>query len=320
MKGKNTENVFCNFCGEDNAEVLYKRVTSWEHVGVFTVVKCRNCSLIYVNPRPIQSKIGLYYPARSYWGDDVTKENDNNYLLLRQKSYGYLYEQILLHKKKGAVLDIGAGTGLFLSYFKELGFKTEGVEFSPDASKYALKMFGVKLRVGDFLQKKFAKNSYDVVTLNNSLEHLYDPLKTLVELNKVTKKGGILVVTVPNIDSVGFKLFKSNWYALQPPRHLYHFTESTLTEMLTQAGFRNIKIKRGYFTHNYNTLFESIRLSRSEKFKKSKRGGVKEVSFSSSFSLKKEVFKAVARIIAYVLSLTGTITHNSEVITVIAHK
>lgn len=321
MKGKNIENVSCNFCGNDKADVFYKHVTSWEHAGVFTVVKCRMCQLVYVNPRPVQAVIGKYYPPESYWGDDVTESQDKHDLNnLRKESYGYLYRIILEHKKKGRVLDIGAGTGMFLSYFKDLGFQVEGVEYSNDACVYAKKMFGVKLKNGDFLTKKFKKNTFSMVTLNNSLEHLYDPLNTLVGAYKTMKKGGVIVVTVPNIESLGSILFKEDWYALQPPRHLFHFSEKTLSLMMTQAGFKKIEIKRGYILHNYHTLFESIRLTRSEKFKKTPKGGVVAGVVTPSNSLKKEVFKVGAKALAFALAILGSVIHKSEVITVIAYK
>lgn len=321
MKRNSQEHIKCNNCGNNNTVVFLDNVTSWEHPGIFRLEKCITCTLVYVNPRPTQSEIGKFYPSATYWGDDVRSSGlQDNLLEVRKKSYGYLYRNILGLKKKGSILDIGAGTGMFLSYFSELGFQTDGVEFSKDACIYARKTFGIKLKQGDFLDKKFKRNTYDIITLNNSLEHLYDPLKTLIELHKAMKKGGMIVVTVPNIESLAFRLFKSNWYALQPPRHLYHFSEVTLSNIMKKAGFRNIEIKRGYFLHNYHTLFESIRLTRSEKFKKLPKGGVVSESHVPSVSLKKEVFKLGAIALAFVLAIFGSVVRRSEVITVIAVK
>lgn len=314
------ESPHCNLCSGENFQVFIKDATSWEHTGVFTIVRCKNCDLTCVNPRPIQSEIGRYYPPESYWGDDVTKIDTGTDLDLRKRSYGYLYKNILSLKKKGSILDIGAGTGMFLSFFKEKGFVTDGVEYSFEACEYARKMFQVKLRTGDFLQKKFPKNTFDIVTMNNSLEHLHEPLNTLVGVHKTMKKGGVIVITVPNIDSLGSKAFKGEWYALQPPRHLYHFSEKTLTSMLKKSGFKVKDTKYGYFKHNYNTIFESIRLMKSPRFKKAEKGGVKESGKHIAFSLKKEVFKRVAMAVAFTLAIVGQVTQRSEVITVIAYK
>ncbi|HYD35790.1 MAG TPA: class I SAM-dependent methyltransferase [Vitreimonas sp.] len=319
------ESIACNYCHSKSARPFLKNVTSWEHEGSFTVVKCQRCQLVYLNPRPTRTQIGQYYPTQSYWGRDMkTKDMLSQLQREREDAYDFLYRVVLSKKSGGRIVDIGAGTGIFLSKFKELGWQAEGIELSKDAVKFGQRMFKIKMHQGDFLDFMFPARSVDVVTLNNALEHLYDPAKTLRAVYKVLKKGGLVVVTVPNIESLGFTLFGKDWYALQPPRHLYHFSPITLSKMLEQQGFRVGGISHKYWVHNYAALFESFRMKLSPKFEKKPSGGrvekASQVSLSHSPSMTKEIAKLLFKGMAGGLAMVGAAIGKGETICIWAQK
>lgn len=266
-------------------------------------------------------EIGNYYSPESYWGENITIKNKASELVKeREYTFGSIYKKLLTTTKKGAILDIGAGTGIFLSKFKEKGWRADGVEFSSDAVKFAKKSFDITLKRGDFLDYSFPKNTYDVVSLNMALEHLYQPLETLQQIHKILKKNGVIVITVPNIDSVGFQLFKENWQALNLPRHLYQFSPSTLQNLIRSAGFRKKEINYWYWAHNYYTVFESFRFNLSPRFRKKKDGGLITSSYKKNLSLKKELGKLVIRSLTLGIVLLGSLTRKSESITLYAVK
>lgn len=316
----------CANCSSNKFTIVLEDIPSWEHDDVFRVVKCTACGLIFVHPRPPMNKIGSYYPVESYWGRDIRdKETIANLIIQRERSFGVIYRTVLEHKQKGRILDIGAGTGIFLSKFKELGWHVDGVEFSKEAGDFSRSVFGVDLKVGDFLDHTYKANTFEVVTLNMSLEHLYEPTKTLHEVHKIMKKGGLLVITVPNIDSVGFAIFRGNWRALDPPRHLYHFTENTLKAVVTNAGFTVTGVNHWYWMHNYYTIFESFRskLSPRQKFSV-KEGGASRGNVPSDnrpkFSLKKEIAKTAIKLLSGIMAVGGSISKKSESIILVAVK
>jgi 2-polyprenyl-3-methyl-5-hydroxy-6-metoxy-1,4-benzoquinol methylase len=80
--------------------------------------------------------------------------------------------------------------------------------------------------------------SYDVVTLWHSLEHVHEPLELLQEVYQLLRPGGLVVVSVPTIAGWPHRAFGEAWFGLDLPRHLTHFTPSTLMQMLQLAGLR----------------------------------------------------------------------------------
>lgn len=318
---KNWESPACNNCGSKRNKVVWDGLITWEHKGIFRVVKCSACGLIYLNPRPTRAKIGNYYPKESYWGRDVAVNPTNaDFKKEREYAFGPIYDFVMKHKNKGSILDIGAGTGTFLSNFKELGWKVDGVELSNDAVKFSKKIFKIKLKIGDFFDHSFQTNYYDVATLNNALEHLYNPLETLKRAHKLLKKNGMIIITVPNVDSLGLKIFGKRWHAIQPPRHLYHFSEKTLNEMLNKSGFKTIRTNRWYYAHNYYTIFESFRFNTSPRFKKEYSGGLVNSSYEKKFSPTKETGKIIIKVLSVIIVLLGSSLRRSEIITVYAVK
>ncbi|MEK6757842.1 MAG: class I SAM-dependent methyltransferase, partial [Nanoarchaeota archaeon] len=104
---------------------------------------------------------------------------------------------------------------------------------------------------GDMSSHSFSKNSFDVVRYSHVLEHVLSPKKELQRVRGFLKKGGKVLIIVPNIDSIFFKIFKGYWYPLEAPRHFYQFSPKTLTRLLLESGFHNIKIKYSQPPHTF---------------------------------------------------------------------
>lgn len=313
----------CNLCGQKEYEVLLTGATSWMSKGRFRLVKCRHCRLVYVSPRPKQKDIHKYYEPESYWGFDLTKSELRAANKKRDEAYKGLYEEIFKQVKRGSVLDVGAGTGLFLTKFKDKGWTVRGVELSEEACRYASKAHQIVLDKGDLLDQIYPKKSFDVVTINGCLEHLYKPKETLELIFSLLREKGLLVITVPNFGSIGRRFFGKEWYALQPPTHLYHFTPETLTEMLKKIGFKEINISHSYWQQNYHIVFESIRMLFSPKFKKLPGGRLKDrkaFERKSKTTVGWELGKVLAKITANLVAITGTLLKKGEVLTVYAEK
>lgn len=258
----------------------------------------------------------LYY-GKDYWFNTVESlKNAKDINKTGLKTYGNLYKEIIKQKKNGTILDVGCGSGLFLSYFKKKGWNVFGTEISKEISKFSSEMFGIKPLIGDLLNLKLSENYFDVITINNVLEHLSQPNETLLKIKSLLKDDGILEITVPNIESLGAKIFGNDWYHLDPGRHLFHFFPAKLEEMLKKTGFKIFKTSHSYFIHNYAGIFESLRTKYSPKYSSKSARAANGEKETYQFELK----KLLAKTFAFLISAIEPILQRGEVITVYAKK
>jgi 2-polyprenyl-3-methyl-5-hydroxy-6-metoxy-1,4-benzoquinol methylase len=319
MKNKyNWKPAACDLCGSNKTSIYIENLTTWEHKGEFNLVKCEICELIFLSPRPGKSIIGKYYPS-DYWNS----RKEVNWKNIRDKIFRPVYK-ILLENKVGKILDVGAGDGTFLSKFKENGWFVNGVEVSRDAVKIAKDKYKIQLINGDF-EKIHINDTYDVITFMNSLEHLYSPKNALRKANTALVKDGLLLVSVPNIGSLGSLIFRKNWYPLSPPRHLYHFSINTITDMLSKCGFKVMIIEPKYYIHHFDNIFNSFRYMLSPKYIRrkydiTKNTNKKERYVKSLPIIMKVTFKTPFIILSHTLSVLESITGKGEVVIIVAKK
>ncbi|MBI2953461.1 MAG: class I SAM-dependent methyltransferase [Chloroflexi bacterium] len=238
------ETVVCAVCGSATAMPLHENGDLMHGLpGRFTLVKCRGCGLVYLNPRPTRQGIACYYPddyvayERREGGGRLRKLD--TFLSLRKRCGA-----VLRHKTSGALVDVGCGTGHFLRGMREyLGWKVSGVEPNAPAAAYCSDCLGLDAFAGDLAAAAYNAESVDVITFWDVLEHLHDPLETLRECRRILVDDGLLLITVPNLGSPESRLFGRSWAGLDSPRHLYVFSRKTITRLLRQAGFDVVEVR-----------------------------------------------------------------------------
>ncbi len=234
------ESTRCNLCGSDEAE-LYRQGPDRQLAvaGPFRLVRCRQCGLIYLNPRPGPGEIGGYYPesyepfTRSdrYQGGRLARWNYRRYLAKRCR-------RLARARAPGRLLDVGCATGEFLALAREQGWQAQGVELSPAAARAARDRHGLEVFTGDLAGAAFADASFDAVTMWDVLEHVADPRAELAEVRRILKYDGVFIVELPNLRSFDAALFGPYWIGLDMPRHFHVFPASTLAVLLQESGFR----------------------------------------------------------------------------------
>lgn len=236
------ETVNCNLCQSDESEKLYSVpdiLLNRPNVEA-TLVRCNKCTLVYQNPRPTPSEMGVHYPDEyeSYNYDQDTKQA--SWMLKKAFNVGLIKRARTVTKVKptGRLLDIGCSTGLFLSWMRENSkLDPHGVEISEHAAKIARDVYKLNVKTGTLEQVAFPDAYFDVVTMWDVFEHLHDPSQTLREIRRILKPDGVIVLRIPNIDSWDAKIFRPTWAGLDAPRHTYVFGRKTIAEMLTKEGF-----------------------------------------------------------------------------------
>jgi len=215
--------------------------------------------LIFLHPRPAPSELRKYYP-----GDYACPGKGNDRLARWEDRLRFhLYARDTRHLRKllpkGArVLDVGCGCGLLLTYLRAQGYRAYGIEMRSEMVYVARTSLGLEVEEGDFLSFPFPDGFFDALTFFHVLEHLTQPDKALLKAKRILKGGGLLLLQLPNIDCLQFKLFQDRWYGLEVPRHLYHFSPTTIRSLLDKTGFKVLRIDHHSLRNNPLILVSSL--------------------------------------------------------------
>ena len=260
--------VRCNFCNSDNAKFLYKgkdRMIRKKSDKEFPIYQCLICGLAYLNPQPEWRELEYFYGGDYYTNVSADVKRNIFYRTLRKIKravFGAPNPKFWnFGKSEGKFLDVGCGSGAYESYIMKNypGWEFYGVE--PSAASYHLanKIKGFRVFNGDLKSANYGNNFFDVILMSHSLEHMSDPMRILEECFRILKPGGRLIAAVPNFDCPARKLFGRYWVHLDAPRHLFHFSENMLKEMLKKSGFRiksvNFEVLSGSITKSAAYIF-----------------------------------------------------------------
>ena len=233
----------CDLCGRSDAETIYAGQSWRRPLPDVGLVRCRNCGLMYLSPRPTAAEIDTYYPV-DYAAFRPAIE-DEPFALMRMMRRRKLeqrrrFVERYSQRRTGRILDVGCATGLFLHEMALAGWQTQGVELTRPAADYARTRFGLEVFTGMLGDLPAEEHSFDAVTFWDVLEHVFSPTAELERAARLLKPGGLVAINVPNWHSLDRQLFGPFWAGLDPPRHLYDFTRPTLTALLTRAGFQTV--------------------------------------------------------------------------------
>ncbi|MBL7132256.1 MAG: class I SAM-dependent methyltransferase [Candidatus Omnitrophica bacterium] len=236
--------VNCPLC---NGNKYKKIATEW---GMLGIVRCRECGLIYVNPR-------LKEPEKIYWGpkEGYLKEAE---LIFegKQKSHrdvSYLCDLKKIEKIKptGNFLDVGTNMGMFLRNARNRGWRLFGIEPSPALSEIAREKFALNIYTGFLHENEFPDNFFDVVTMTDVFEHITKPQEMLKDIHRIIKQDALLFIKVPyaNFNLLKYSLYKKILHRFcfsqdifrdifDSREHVIHYTKETIVKMLDKGGFK----------------------------------------------------------------------------------
>ncbi len=232
--------VSCNICNSKAEEIISK-------TDIGNIVRCKKCGLLYRNPRLSDRDEIDKYKHQIY---------DESYGFVEDKSKKEIFVSILnkLENHKGKILDIGCAEGYFLALARERGWEPYGIEISDFLLRKARESLGGKQIMGVPLKMaNFPPNSFDVISMWDVLDHLRDPLGELIEIERILKKKGILIIRVRNMafHILMNKLFKKNLLGIiKKPTifHLYGFNNKNIKVLLEKTNLSKLKIENSKLT------------------------------------------------------------------------
>jgi 2-polyprenyl-3-methyl-5-hydroxy-6-metoxy-1,4-benzoquinol methylase len=221
----------------------------------FKIVQCKECLFRFTNPRPEEDQLGRYYKSEDYVSHSNTKEGFINSTYQSVRKYTLLKKLQLISKyfKTGNILDIGCGTGEFLNTCKNAKWNTIGIEPDDDARSMAIKNFGLDVRKESEL-KNLKDQSFDVISMWHVLEHVPKLNERVEELRRLIKPNGLIIIAVPNCDSLDAKIYKEFWAAYDLPRHLYHFTPKDIERLFLKHSMKVFRILPMVFDSFYVSM------------------------------------------------------------------
>jgi 2-polyprenyl-3-methyl-5-hydroxy-6-metoxy-1,4-benzoquinol methylase len=281
------EYVHCNLCGTNDTELLHrvsvsdKTLKFYRHsrnsvgigelVGDFFIVKCKNCGLVYTNPRLSSEQLEIMYSSNTILGGNwknfpyLFNSNFPDELQdLKQNSIKYdtlekwkvrLFKDYMYSKKNLRLLDVGCGAGKFVRQCIDSGIDAYGLDLSQDRIEYGIKEYELKGRIwkGTLDEESNKGNTYDIITLWDVIEHVPDPSLLLSEVKRITHANSRVFLLTMSLDSFTYKLYKKSWYYIHPPQHLHYFSHETMRKMLQKNGFSLVGCEMDH-TRNKNFI------------------------------------------------------------------
>ncbi len=283
------DSLTCPLCQSTAGQPMSRAKDRYQCLpGEFGYLRCSACSFVWLSPRPVPAAVSYYYPEDSYYsyqesagfverGELISRFRERirdtvfhsmgypvSKLSVWQRAlqpvivklfrdralYGQAYH-FPRYQAHGRALDIGCGSGQYLSLLKRHGWQVAGVELSKAAADTAKRNHDIDVFVGSLRDAPFAPASFDFIHMCHVLEHFYDPLEQLQAAARLLKSGGQFYIETPNIDSLGRRQCGPYWFPFDAPRHLCLFSPKTLRHSLDAAGAQVLKLRTLLFEPIY---------------------------------------------------------------------
>jgi len=255
--------VHCPVCNNSHTYLALKVKDHSVSGEYFDVYECSRCSLRFTHHAPPGDKIGIYYESEDYISHSNTRRGFVNtlYHSVRRHTLSVKFHQIekFTGLKIGHHLDIGAGTGAFVQYMNEHGWKSQGIEPDLKARELAMTHHKTRLLPAEMFETMLPE-TFDAVSMWHVLEHVHELFPYLHKVKNILKPRGLAFIAVPNYTSYDGMNYGAFWAAYDVPRHLYHFSPASMKWLLSAAGFQLIGMMPMWYDSFYISLL-------SEKYK-----------------------------------------------------
>jgi 2-polyprenyl-3-methyl-5-hydroxy-6-metoxy-1,4-benzoquinol methylase len=225
--------VRCSVCAQLTAKPIYQKFSLWMY-------QCNSCHVAFTHPMVTQDRALERYSQRWFEQDYLPSYGVDPqhpsvvHLALRHHAElapAYRFRQI------NRLLDVGAGAGLFLVSAHAAGWHVEGVEIAEYGPVYARQHFGLNLVHGTIHDAGFPNEHFDVVMLQDTIEHVTNPRELLQEANRILRPGGAVILSTPNLDSLGRRLLGTTWALMNPIEHLHLFNMQAMLRLFEVTGY-----------------------------------------------------------------------------------
>lgn len=234
----------CILCGPSEERILFQKKSPAGEI--FTLVRCTECGLQYVSPRPSEDMMTRYYREsyftertdrgyNNYFSPEIRREIERVFTLNLSDLGFFSYEESLYGDKNS--LDIGCAAGYFVAYLENRGWNADGIDISPECIQFSRDTLHLNTECNDYLARDYSKK-FHLITLWASIEHLHNPQLVIEKAYNDLHDNGYLYISTCRVGGINaMKLFGKKWRFYNFPEHLYFFSFRTLSQLLTSSGF-----------------------------------------------------------------------------------
>jgi len=301
----------CPLCASTTAAlVTMGRDRSFGNSGAFAIQQCGACHVMYLTPRaPIDAVLAYYHGA----GDTVSCRLTSGWTRWLESTpfkrrMRRINGEISEFVSGGTLLDVGCGRGEFLfGMSKYRQWTLRGLEMNPSLAQFVTEMFYVPVLTGRLDQVLPGSVTYDVITLWDVFEHLSDPDDALGRLKESLSRDGLLIIKMPNPESLGASLFGACWSGWGVPQHYFTWPPNVFEAFVQKRGLR---IVRGRYLYGaYSDFITSVSFALHGIFRERVRKLLTRVLSLPPFMIGLSPFMALERALGRPSSVTYFIQH-----------
>lgn len=237
----------CDLCGVDDPSPVAEGV-DWDYATCanrFTFVRCRRCSLVYLDPRPANEVLEVIYPPEY---EPFHFHESANPFIRHGRAFVQRRKAAVLQRLLGDeadIMDVGTGTAQLLALLQRHGppgWRLWGNDFSPEALRN-VEALGLPTVPGRFEELR-TELRFDALLLIQAIEHFESPSSVVQQAHELLRPGGNLVVETPSLDGLDARLFRrGRWGGYHLPRHWALFDAVTLRTLLERHGFDVVELR-----------------------------------------------------------------------------
>ena len=212
-------------------------------IGYAGLLQCPACTHAWADVSIGLDALRRLYQRSYFFGDEYGNYFEDRRIIEKNFSGRLSTLRRLMTGAHQRLLEIGCAYGFFLNAARPSFESVQGIDVSEDAVRFAKEDLGLDVTCGDFLEADLSNQTFDVVCLWDTIEHLATPRRYLEKVSAHMPAGSLLAITTGDIGSFNARFQKGRWRLIHPPTHLHYFTKRSLAELLDRCGFDVIHVE-----------------------------------------------------------------------------
>jgi 2-polyprenyl-3-methyl-5-hydroxy-6-metoxy-1,4-benzoquinol methylase len=222
----------CDVCGSDGSALGYAGLR-----------RCASCSHVWADMSIEMEAIHRLYRRSYFFGDEYSNYLEDRRIIEKNFAGRLATLRRFLTASHRRLFEIGCAYGFFLNAARASFDSVQGIDVSEDAVRFATQELGCTVSCGDLLDADVSGQTFDVVCLWDTIEHLATPRRYLEKVSSRMPAGSLVAITTGDIGSLNARLKRGRWRLIHPPTHLHYFTRQSLTRLLERCGFFVVNVE-----------------------------------------------------------------------------